>query len=184
MMADAMIDAALRFSSQTPPGSQDPLDKSIDLAAGSGAERWLPMVDLWVEQVVGVAALVVIGVLILLLTRALRMLVIRPLIQRTRNKWDDVFVDQAFFRWISYMPPTLICSAIVEQMPGLDPSFESAQPIDLWVHQILTATTTLTGMLAIGALVDAGHALWRLNAKNRSRSIKGYISLILSLIHI
>ena len=184
MMAAAMIDAALRFSPQSPPGSQDPLDKSIDIAAGSDAERWLPMVDLWIEQVVGVAALIVIGVLILLLTRALRMLVIRPLIQRTRNKWDDVFVDQAFFRWISYMPPTLICSAIVEQMPGLDPSFESAQPIDLWVHQILTATTTLTGMLAIGALVDAGHALWRLNAKNRSRSIKGYISLIKLFVYI
>ena len=184
MMAAAMIDAALRFSPQSPPGSQDPLDKSIDIAAGPDAERWLPMVDLWIEQVIGVAALIVIGVLILLLTRALRMLVIRPLIQRTRNKWDDVFVDQAFFRWISYMPPTLICSAIVEQMPGLDPSFASAQPIDLWVHQILTATTTLTGMLAIGALVDAGHALWRLNAKNRSRSIKGYISLIKLFVYI
>ncbi|MGC6486638.1 MAG: mechanosensitive ion channel family protein [Planctomycetota bacterium] len=184
MMSAAMIDAAHRLSLQAPTAAQDPLSKAVEQAAASESDRWLPMVDLWLEQVVGVTALILIGVLILLATRTLRLLVIRPLIQRTKNKWDDVFVDQAFFRWISYMPPTLICSAIVEQMPGLDPSFASAQPIDLWVHQILTATTTLTGMLAVGALVDAGHALWRLNSKNRSRSIKGYISLVKLFVYV
>jgi len=179
-----MIDAAPRFSLQSPATPQDPLSKAVEQAAAADADRWLPMVDLWIEQVVGVAALVAIGVAILLATRALRLLVIRPLIQRTKNKWDDVFVDQAFFRWISYMPPTLICSAIVEQMPGLDPSFASAQPIDLWVHQILTATTTLTGMLAVGALIDAGHELWRLKSKHRDRSIKGYISLVKLFVYV
>ena len=183
-MRTAMIATALLLS---PPGSsqpQNPLEKAISQAAESSAERWFPDLDLWIEQTIGVAALIWIGVLILFATRVLRQLVIRPLIRRTKNEWDDVFVDKAFFRWISYMPPTLICSAIVEQMPGLDPSFASAQPIDLWVHQILRATTTLTGMLAVGALVDAGHELWRRNAKNRSRSIKGYISLIKLFVYV
>ncbi|MEC7724997.1 MAG: mechanosensitive ion channel domain-containing protein, partial [Planctomycetota bacterium] len=179
-----MTTTSLLLSPQGSSQPQNPLDKAVSQAAESSAERWLPNLDLWIEQAIGVAALIVIGVLILLATRALRMLVIRPLIQRTKNKWDDVFVDQAFFRWISYMPPTLICSAIVEQMPGLDPSFASAQPIDLWIHQILTAATTLTGMLAIGAIVDACHELWRLNSKNRGRSIKGYISLIKLFVYI
>jgi miniconductance mechanosensitive channel len=184
MMRRAMIETALRFCPQGASGPQDPLRKAVEQAATPEAERWLPSFDLWLEQLVGVFALIAIGVLILLTTRALRLLVIRPLIKRTANKWDDVFVDQAFFRWISYMPPTLICSAIVEQMPGLDPAFASAQPIDLWVHQILKAATTLTGMLAVGALVDAAHALWRLNSKNRSRSIKGYISLLKLFVYV
>lgn len=184
MIKCAMITTALRLFPGGTSQPQDPLTKAVDQAAGGAADRWLPSLELWIEQVVGVAALIAIGVLILLATRALRLLVIRPLIQRTKNKWDDVFVDQAFCRWISYLPPTLICSAIVEQMPGLDPSFASARPIDLWVHQILTAATTLTGMLAIGALVDAGHELWRLNSKNRGRSIKGYISLIKLFVYI
>ena len=179
-----MTEAAPRFLAQGPSGPQDLLSKAVEQAAAAESDRWLPMVDLWIEQVVGVLALVVIGGLILFATRVLRQLVIRPLIRRTKNEWDDVFVDKAFFRWISYMPPTLICSAIVEQMPGLDPSFASAQPIDLWVHQILRATTTLTGMLAIGALVDACHELWRRNAKNRSRSIKGYISLVKLFVYV
>ncbi|MEC9047503.1 MAG: mechanosensitive ion channel domain-containing protein [Planctomycetota bacterium] len=184
MISHAMTTTSLLLSPQGSSQPQNPLDKAVSQAAESSAERWLPNLDLWIEQAIGVAALIVIGVLILLATRALRMLVIRPLIQRTKNKWDDVFVDQAFFRWISYMPPTLICSAIVEQMPGLDPSFASAQPIDLWIHQILTAATTLTGMLAVGAIVDACHELWRRNSKNRGRSIKGYISLIKLFVYI
>ncbi len=183
-MRTAMIATALRLFPQGASVPQDPLRKAVEQAAAPESERWLPMLDLLVEQVVGVLSLIVIGVLILLATRVLRQLVIRPLIRRTKNEWDDVFVDKAFFRWISYMPPTLICSAIVEQMPGLDPSFASAQPIDLWVHQILRATTTLTGMLAVGALVDACHELWRRNAKNRSRSIKGYISLVKLFVYV
>ena len=182
-----MINSVMRTLPQEAPGSKDLLKKALDQAAGnqSGNLRWLDGdVPLWVEQILGIASLLGIGILILLATRTLRLLVIRPLIKRTSNKWDDVFVDQAFFQWISYMPPTLICSAIVELMPGLHPSLDSAKPIDLWVHQVLTAITTLTGMLAIGALVDACHELWRLNSKNRGRSIKGYISLIKIFVYV
>ncbi len=177
----------MRSLPQEAPGSKDLLKKALEQAADnqSGNLRWLDGdVPLWVEQILGIASLLGIGILILLATRMLRLLVIRPLIKKTSNKWDDVFVDQAFFQWISYMPPTLICSAIVELMPGLHPSLDSAKPIDLWVHQVLTAITTLTGMLAIGALVDACHELWRLNSKNRGRSIKGYISLIKIFVYV
>ena len=182
-----MINSVIRTLPQEAPGSKDLLKKALEQAADnqSGDLRWLDGdVPLWVEQILGIASLLGIGILILLATRMLRLLVIRPLIKRTSNKWDDVFVDQAFFQWISYMPPTLICSAIVELMPGLHPSLDSAKPIDLWVHQVLTAITTLTGMLAIGALVDACHELWRLNSKNRGRSIKGYISLIKIFVYV
>jgi len=182
-----MINSVMRSLPQEAPGSKDLLKKALEQAADnqSGNLRWLDGdVPLWVEQILGIASLLGIGILILLATRMLRLLVIRPLIKKTSNKWDDVFVDQAFFQWISYMPPTLICSAIVELMPGLHPSLDSAKPIDLWVHQVLTAITTLTGMLAIGALVDACHELWRLNSKNRGRSIKGYISLIKIFVYV
>ena len=169
-----------------PQAPGDPLRAAIDSAAAAQADelRWLPMLDLWIEQVIGVAALIVVGILILYATRALRKVVIVRLIRRTKNTWDDIFVDKAFFRWISYMPPTLICSAIVEQMPGLDPSFDSAEPIVLWVRRVLTATTTVTGMLAIGALVDAGHEIWNRHAKNRARPIKGYVGLIKIFVYV
>ena len=175
-----MIDAALRVLAQGPNGPKDPLRAAVEKAAAEQANelRWLPMLELWVEQVIGVAALIVIGLLILLATRALRRLVIVRLIRKTRNTWDDIFVDKAFFRWISYMPPTLICSAIAHQMPGLDEAFESAEPVVRWVRQVLKAMTTITGMLAVGALVDAGHEIWNRSAKNRARPIKGYVSLV------
>ncbi|HEB51795.1 MAG TPA: mechanosensitive ion channel [bacterium] len=142
------------------------------------------MLDLWLEQVAGVAVLLAIGILILLLTRALRRLVIVRLIRRTKNTWDDIFVDKAFFRWISYMPPTLICAAIATRMPGLDPAFESSEAIVKWVRQILTGITTLTGMLAVGALIDAGHEIWNRSAKNKARPIKGYISLLKIFVYV
>jgi len=176
-----MIDTVLRWFPQEPSDPQDPLSKAIETAVLTEAEeaRWFgKTVDIWIEQVVGVGVLLGIGVLILWATRALRRLVIVRLIRSTKNTWDDIFVDKAFFRWISYMPPTLIGSAIVETIPILSPLFPASAVLVVWIHRALTATTTITGMLALGALVDAGHEIWNRKAKNQARPIKGYISLI------
>ena len=141
--------------------------------------RWLPQLDLWIEQAVGVACLLAIGVLILWLTRSLRKLVIVRIIRRTKNTLDDIFVDKAFFHWISYLPPTLIMSAIAEQMPGLGGEHENADTIVTVVRNLLHAVTTLTGMLAVGALIDAGHEIYRRrSAPSRYRPIKGYVGLL------
>ena len=193
---------------QEPSGTKSPLLETVDDAQKNQQNApsppdptdpkdgwWEPLTKWWesteewwtggiLAPTAGILLLIAIGVLILLATRALRLLVIRPLIQRTKNKWDDIFVDQAFFRWISYLPPTLICSAIVEQMPGLDPKDDGAARLDLWIHQILTAATTFTGMLALGAMVDAGHEIWRRRSRSRNHSIKGYVSLIKLFIYI
>ncbi|MCB9876554.1 MAG: mechanosensitive ion channel [Planctomycetes bacterium] len=179
-----MIAPLLHIVAQAPNPPQDPLKAQLAKSLQDTA-RWLPdSVDLWIEQVTGVAALIVIGVLILYATRALRLLVIVRLIRRTKNTWDDIFVDKAFFRWISYMPPTLLCGAIVTRMPGLGAEFPTARPIVAWVHQVLTFATTITGMLAIGALVDALHEIWNRRARNRARPIKGYIGLVKIFVYV
>lgn len=174
----------LTFCILAPQG--DPLRNSLEQAGKTQDEalRWLPMLDLWIEQVIGVAALLVIGILILWATRALRKLVIVRLIRRTKNTWDDIFVDKAFFQWISYMPPTLIGAAIAERMPGLDPTFESSETIVSILRNILTAVTTITGMLAIGALIDAGHEIYSRRSGPNQRPIKGYVSLVKIFIYV
>jgi len=169
-----------------PQGPQDPLRKNLDLAAQDAATsaRWLPSLDLWIEQAISVAGLLLLCVLILWLTRALRQLVIVRVIRHTKNTWDDVFVDKAFFRWISYLPPTLIATAVVARIPSLDPEFASSETIVRVVRNLMTALTTITGMLAIGALVDAGHEIYDRRAKNRARPIKGYIALVKLFVYV
>ncbi|MFK7742489.1 MAG: hypothetical protein AB8H80_19405, partial [Planctomycetota bacterium] len=186
MRGQESVDMLPNTICQDPKLALDPLKKAVEFAAGEQAEslRWLPQFDLWIEQIVGVAALVAICMLILFATRALRVLGITRLIRHTQNTWDDIFVDKAFFRWISYMPPTLIGAAIAHKMPGLDESFASSATILKWIKQVLTCITTLTGMLAIGALFDAGHEIWNRRAKNRSRPIKGYISLLKIFVYV
>lgn len=172
----ASLHHTLMYAWLVPQSRGDQLNEAERIQA-EGA-RWFKKIDLWIEQAIGVGALLVICVLILFVIRALRLLVVKRIIRRTKNTWDDIFVDKAFFRWISYMPPTLIGAAIVVQMPGLADEIPESEPVVKWTRQVLTAITTLTGMLALGALVDAGHEIWNRRAKNRARPIKGYISLI------
>jgi miniconductance mechanosensitive channel len=174
-----------------PPSGQDPesLNQMLEDAkeaarALAEADRWLPGMQLWLEQCIDICALLILIVLVAWLTRALRKLVIVPLIRRTKNTWDDVFVDKAFFRWISFLPPTLIAAATIEHLPGLDPAFENSEWIVNTVRQGLTAMTTISGMLAVGALIDAGHEIYARRTGPNQRPIKGYISLIKIFVYV
>lgn len=169
------------------PGSQNgPLDQAINTAVReqANADRWFPSLDLWLEQTIDIVALLVLILLIAWCTQALRKLVIVPMIRRTKNTWDDVFVDKAFFRWISYMLPTLIATACIEYLPGLDPSFGASETIVKTARQVLTAMTTISGMLAVGGLIDAGHEIYSRRSGPNQRPIKGYVSLIKIFIYV
>lgn len=153
-------------------------------AAAALAERWFPALDLWLEQLIGVGLLLALCVALLLATRALRKTVIVPLIRRSANTWDDVFVDKAFFRWISYLPPTLVAAAIVHRMPGMAPELgERAVWLTHVIRNVVTGITTVTVMLAVGALIDAGHEIYQRRSR-RQRPIKGYVSLVKLFIYV
>ena len=55
MIKCAMITTSLRLFPGGTSQPQDPLTKAVDQAAGGAADRWLPSLELWIEQVVGVA---------------------------------------------------------------------------------------------------------------------------------
>lgn len=167
------------------PGT-GPLDQSINTALQTQAQdgRWIPQVDLWIEQTVDITLLLLLIFVIARGTQALRKLVIVPMIRKTNNTIDDAFVDKAVFRWLSYMLPTLIASSAIEHLPGLDPSFESSQDIVRIARQVLTAMTTLTGMLAVGGLIDAAHEIYSRRSGPNQRPIKGYVSLVKIFIYV
>jgi len=146
--------------------------------------RWFPKMELWLEQAIDIAALLVVIALLAWCTQALRKLVIVPLIRRTKNTWDDVFVDKAFFRWISWMLPTLIAASAIEYLPGLDPAFETSEQIVQITRQALTALTTFIGMLAVGAICDSAHEIYSRRSGPNQRPIKGYVSLIKIFIYV
>jgi len=176
------------FSGQGPEGI-NPADIAKLLQdeklATAKQNLWLPEgTQLWVEQTLDIVALIFVIMLVSWITRALRKLVIVPLIKRSKNTLDDVFVDKAFFRWISYLPPTLIAAATVGQFPGMDPALPNSETIVQAVRQALTALTTISGMLAAGALVDASHEIYARKSGPKQRPIKGYVSLIKIFIYV
>jgi miniconductance mechanosensitive channel len=189
MIAGRMMSQLTTLFSGQNPGGPNPaviarLLKDEDLATAK-QNLWLPEgTELWIEQALDIVALLVVIVLVSWATRALRKLVIVPLIKRSKNTLDDVFVDKAFFRWISYLPPTLIAAATVSQFPGMHPLLPNSEAIVQAVRQVLTAMTTISGTLAIGALIDASHEIYTRKSGPKQRPIKGYVSLIKIFIYV
>jgi len=184
MIARGMMHTGHLF--QGPGAARGPLEQSLDNAElqQAQADRWFPALDLWVEQTIDVLALLILIFVVARGTQALRKLVIVPMIRNTKNTIDDAFVDKAVFRWLSYMLPTLIASAAIEYLPGLDPAFDNSESIVTIARQVLTAITTLTGMLAVGGLVDAAHQIYTRRSGPNSRPIKGYVSLVKIFIYV
>ena len=126
-----------------------------------------------VRTIAGILALLLACLLALYLVRKARHAVIRPLIQKSRFSWDDVFLDASFFRWLSYVLVALVAYAGIDLVPGIDPP-ESAYTI---VRSIALSFMVIFGMLALGSLLTAGNTLYSRRAAAKSRPIKGYIQI-------
>ena len=172
----------MQFSnlSQGPGSALNPMRQAIETALREEAMtyRWFPNMSIAWEQAFDILALLLLIVIIAWATQGLRKFVIVPMIRRTKYVWDDVLVDKALFRWISYMLPTLIATAAIEYLPGLDPALDNSVTIVTIARQVLVAMTTMSCTLAVGALLDAIHEIYSLRSGPNQRPIKGYISLV------
>ena len=119
------------------------------------------------RTIAGILALLLACLLALYLVRKARHAVIRPLIQKSRFSWDDVFLDASFFRWLSYVLVALVAYAGIDLVPGIDPP-ESAYTI---VRSIALSFMVIFGMLALGSLLTAVNTLYSRRAAAKSRPI-------------
>ena len=165
---------------QGPGPAANPMLRAIESAVQTEAmtSRWFPNMSIAWEQAFDILALLLLIVIIAWATQGLRKFVIVPMIRRTKYAWDDILVDKALFRWISYMLPTLIATAAIEYLPGLDPALDNSVTIVTIARQVLVAMTTMSCTLAVGALLDAIHEIYSLRSGPNQRPIKGYISLV------
>lgn len=98
--------------------------------------------------------------------------VIKRIINKTRNSWDDKLFSNKFFKRISYLIPAILTFKLIAYVLPFNPG---------WVEIILTATNiyiVMIVLLSLYTLLDTFSEIYNEWEVSKYKPIKGYVQLI------
>lgn len=135
-----------------------------------GMLAWLDNVP-WARLAVALTILLVVALLVQALAQYLIVRVVRLVVQRTANRWDDALLAHRVFQRAAHILPYLVIQFGIAWVPDLPPKAV------LLISNIALATTLLYATLTIAGALDAAQTVYALSEHARTRSIKGYVQL-------
>ncbi|VVE02854.1 mechanosensitive ion channel family protein [Pandoraea fibrosis] len=125
----------------------------------------------WARMAGGLALLVGVAVLVQAVAQFLIVRVVRLVVQRTANRWDDALLAHRVFHRAARILPYLVIQFGIAWVPDLPPKAVMV------ISNVALATTLLYATLAIAGILDAAQTVYALSEHARTRSIKGYVQL-------
>lgn len=104
--------------------------------------------------------------------------VIHHIVKRSKNTWDDVFVEKRVFNRLSHLAPAIIIyHTSAEALAGF-PKLISFIQVGMYVYMIIIT------LLVFDAFINALHEIYNSLDIARGRSIKGYVQVVKIIIYI
>jgi len=96
---------------------------------------------------------------------------IHRLTKRSKNDWDDVFVEQKVFNRLAHLAPAIIVFTALQYI------FEAGDLI-IFLENLTQSYMVLVVVLVIDSVLNALHEIYRKLPISRGRNIKGYIQVV------
>ncbi|MGC7405061.1 mechanosensitive ion channel family protein [Pandoraea pneumonica] len=125
----------------------------------------------WARMVGGLAILIVAAMLVQAVATFVIVRVVRLVVQRTANRWDDALLTHRVFQRAAHILPYLVIQFGIALVPDLPPK------LVIVISNVALATTLLYATLAIAGVLNASQAIYATSEHARTRSIKGYVQL-------
>lgn len=125
----------------------------------------------WARMVGGLAILIVAAMLVQAVATFVIVRVVRLIVQRTANRWDDALLTHRVFQRAAHILPYLVIQFGIALVPDLPPK------LVIVISNVALATTLLYATLAIAGVLNASQAIYATSEHARTRSIKGYVQL-------
>jgi len=125
----------------------------------------------WARMVGGLAILIVAAMLVQAVATFVIVRVVRLVVQRTANRWDDALLAHRVFQRAAHILPYLVIQFGIALVPDLPPKLATV------ISNVALATTLLYATLAIAGMLNASQAVYATSEHARTRSIKGYVQL-------
>ncbi|MDR3396536.1 MAG: mechanosensitive ion channel [Pandoraea sp.] len=125
----------------------------------------------WARMVVALALLIVVALLVQAVAQFVIVRVVRIVVQRTANRWDDALLAHRVFHRAARILPYLVIQFGIAWVPDLPPKAAMV------ISNVALATTLLYATLAIAGILNAAQTVYAQSEHARTRSIKGYVQL-------
>jgi len=96
---------------------------------------------------------------------------IHRIARKSKNKWDDIFVERRVFNRLAHLAPAIIVFYALQYI------FDAAKLVESLGHMTQTYMI-LVVVLVIDAVLNALHEIYRTLPISQGRNIKGYIQVV------
>ncbi|AKC68335.1 mechanosensitive ion channel family protein [Pandoraea oxalativorans] len=125
----------------------------------------------WARMAGSLAMLIAAAALVQGVAQFVIVRVVRLVVQRTANRWDDALLAHRVFHRAARILPYLVIQFGIGWVPDLP-----AKAV-IVIGNVALATTLLYATLAIAGILDAAQTVYAMSEHARTRSIKGYVQL-------
>lgn len=123
------------------------------------------------KMVLSLVGLALVAGLVRLVATFVIIRVVRLVVQRTANRWDDALLHHRVFHRAAHVLPYLVIQFGVDLVPDLP-----ARAM-LMIGNLALATMLLYATLALAGMLNASQEVYSQSEHSRTRSIKGYVQL-------
>ena len=127
----------------------------------------------YLYQIVMVLGVLVLSLIAYLITKHYVCKTVTALIRRSKIKYDDMLVQEALLRRLSYLAPLIVIHSFASQFPFAD-----------IIHKITTALFAWFVVLAVGAFLTGFQEVYQTFEIAKGRSIKSYVQIIKLILYI
>jgi miniconductance mechanosensitive channel len=111
-----------------------------------------------------------------LVTKAIILQVVTRIVKKTKNTWDDIFLEQKVFTRLSHFAPALVIWFMAAWALKNFPTWLVV------VHKMTYIYMVIIGTVVINSFINAWHEVYKTLPIARHRHIKGYVQLLKILV--
>ena len=126
----------------------------------------------------GLAAICFVAWLVLLIGRKILLTIITAVVGRSPTAWDDVMLRERVFHRLVWVLPFLVIHRGVPLVPNLPDAFAD------FLQRMALAAMVLVAVRTVSAVLSGVNAIYMRYPMAKHRPIKGYIQVVLILVHI
>jgi len=106
------------------------------------------------------------------IAKALILQIVTRIVKRTKNTWDDIFLEQKVFTRLSHFAPALVIWFMAAWALKAYPTWL------IVVHRLAYIYMVIISMVVINSFIEAWHEIYKTLPIARHRHIKGYVQLL------
>jgi len=140
----------------------------VELLSGTGMSDGM---GIFIENATIIVVTILLALLADLIVKRVIISSIAALTKRTKNDWDDVFVEQKVFNRLAHLAPALIVYYSLQYI------FE-AENLVRFLGNVTQTYMILVVLMVIDSVLNALHEIYMKLPVSQGRNIKGYIQVV------